>query len=466
MVSKTWSSSHRNKVKLEIGIPSNKVIITNPDTGESYQKVIDVPVYSDSEQVSLAVYQIDIGAVSYNFDNIRLWKYKRRKCRENGIDPNVGLVSENVEHQKIIQDILLNTKPYSNVKAADLKEDMAKKGQEDPALITPEGIMWNGNRRCAIIHDFFDNGYNSRGLRIQQGDGKWNRIKVALLPDGMTTKQLKDLEKRLQEEPRTEEGYGRVNEMGSIHDYIDEYTRENKFSNGSYTTATKDEKNDIVNEYKKTEWSTWNKIVKAKKTIDLMDEYLKSRDTDTNPLIGNYDVIEANEGGVTWFENLVDLLDKIEEKYEGEADVDTKIDQWKASQLSAYETGKVEQKKIRNLTSIVKNATGNQDPEDTTSLLSTHVNNDPVISNWAIISNDPSFIIHNPTLADAAATNISTTSRTYDQLGNTPKIVIKGILSDLDNLNSNLINSNDKDLVDIIEKCEKKLAEYKAKAKA
>ena len=466
MISLEWSTSHRKTVIDEIKIPTNKVKVTNPDNGQSYQKVIDVPVYSDSVQETLAVYEINIDAVSYNFDNIRLWKYKRRKCMENNIDPDVGLDPENVEHQKIIQNILLNTKPYSNVKAADLKEDIAKKGQEDPALITPDGIMWNGNRRCAVIRDFFDNGYNSRGLRIQPRDGKWSRIKVVLLPDGMDTKQLKDLEKRLQEEPRTEEGYGRVNEMGGVHDTIAEYTKENKFANGSYTTATKDERNDVVSQYTKTEWNTWNKIVKAKKTIDLMDEYLVTRHTDANPLIGNYDVIEANEGGVTWFENLVDLLTQIEEKYEGEPDVDTKIDQWKASQFSAYETGKVEQKKIRDLTKIVKNATGNQDPEDTTSLLSTYINNDPVISNWTTISNNPSSIIHNPQVATLAAANISTTSRTYDQLGNTPKIVINGVLSDLNNLNSNLINSNDKDLVDIIEKCEKKLAEYKAKAKA
>ena len=68
-------------------------MITNPDTGQSYQKVIDVPVYSDSVQTPLAVYEINIDAVSYNFDNIRLWKYKIKKCRENGIDTTVGLDS-------------------------------------------------------------------------------------------------------------------------------------------------------------------------------------------------------------------------------------------------------------------------------------------------------------------------------------------------------------------------------------
>ena len=75
--------------------------------------------------------------------------------------------------------------------------------------------------------------------------------------------------------------------------------------------------------------------------------------------------------------------------------------------------------------------------------------------------------INNQQVATAVAANISTTSRTYEQLGNSPKVVIQGILSDLiNNINSNQINSNDKDLVDLIEKCEKKLAEYKAKAKA
>ena len=72
---------------------------------------------------------------------------RRGKCRELGIDLDDGLDEQNEDHQKIIHNMLLNTKSYSTKSTASLKKDLLLKGQEDPALITEEGILWNGNRR-------------------------------------------------------------------------------------------------------------------------------------------------------------------------------------------------------------------------------------------------------------------------------------------------------------------------------
>ena len=117
--------------------------------------------------------------------------------------------------------------------------------------------------------------------------------------------------------------------MGDIHDYLENY----EFSNPEgYENPTVEEKREIVREFEDTdEWKTWSKIVSAKKIIDLMDDYLNSRDTDVEPLVGNYDFIESNTAGVTWFEDVVTLLDVVSQYYENHPDLgnaDGKMNEW------------------------------------------------------------------------------------------------------------------------------------------
>ena len=163
-------------------------MLANADKQGQHQDTTKVPVYADKDKIALPVYEIDRRYVSYNFDNVRLWKYKKKKCIELGTEK---LDPKNEAHQNAIEDLLLNTKAYSNVQAADLKLDIAKKGQEDAALITPAGVLWNGNRRCAVLSDFYKNGFKKPNVvTIPAGDAKYNRIKVAILPADLDLKQL------------------------------------------------------------------------------------------------------------------------------------------------------------------------------------------------------------------------------------------------------------------------------------
>ena len=127
----TWSTTRRNTLSDQKAIESNKVMQVDSTTNTSHQKITDVPVYSDAAKTPLPEYLIDINQVSYNFDNVRLWKYKKKKCRELGIDLDTGLDEENPNHQKIIHDMLLNTKSYSTKSTASLKKDLLLKGQEE-----------------------------------------------------------------------------------------------------------------------------------------------------------------------------------------------------------------------------------------------------------------------------------------------------------------------------------------------
>ncbi len=141
-----WTSTHKEKLADE-KIDGNKI----RDRG--LQKQFDVPVHSDTSKIPLDVWEIDIDKVSYNFDNIRIGKYKKRHCFKLGIDE---LKPEEDEHQKVVQEILLNTKDYGEKATVDLKGDLVLKGQEDPALITEVGVLWNGNRRCAAMREMFE----------------------------------------------------------------------------------------------------------------------------------------------------------------------------------------------------------------------------------------------------------------------------------------------------------------------
>ena len=456
----TWSTTRRNIIVAQKAIESNKVMQVDSATNTSHQKLVDIPVYSDATKTPLPVYEIDINNVSYNFDNVRLWKYKKKKCRALGIDLDEGLDEENSEHQKIIHDMLLNTKSYSTKSTANLREDLLLKGQEDPALITEEGILWNGNRRCAVMRDIFTN-----PPRGKSPDGKWQRLKVCFLPDDLDNKQLRDLEKRLQQKSDTKEDYGRVNEMGDVHDFVENY----EFTNPEgFEKPTVDEKKEIETEFEDTdEWQKWGKIVHAKKTIDLIDDYLNSRDTDTHPLVGDYEKIESNESGITWFEDLVKLLDTVSEYYEDsnhEGNPDDKVEAYKTMAFASYDAGKPDFDVIRKFRNTIENADGTGDPGDSTNLLIAAETNSPIIKEWDQLSQEPESLVQNKELAKQEKENLETNLRSFKQLGNDPKVILRGVNNDILNINQNLILPNDSELLELIQNCEDGLNELKTKS--
>ena len=109
-----WTSSHKESLADE-KIDENKIM----DRGQQLQ--FPVPVHSTTSKLPLDVWEIDIDKVSYNFDNIRIGKYKKRHCFKLGIGE---LKPEEDEHQKVVQEILLNTKDYGEKATVDLKSDL------------------------------------------------------------------------------------------------------------------------------------------------------------------------------------------------------------------------------------------------------------------------------------------------------------------------------------------------------
>ena len=77
----TWTSSRASAIKEQLEIESNKIMLPNADGMGQHQDTFKVPVRSNDVKEALPVYEIDRKYVSYNFDNVRLWKYKRKNVK-------------------------------------------------------------------------------------------------------------------------------------------------------------------------------------------------------------------------------------------------------------------------------------------------------------------------------------------------------------------------------------------------
>ena len=98
---------------------------------------------------------------------------------------------------------------------AELKEDLRQRNQQEPAVVTAEGVLINGNRRAAALRSLFleDNFLGARYIRC------------LVLPEDATTDEIIDLETELQIARDFKEDYSWVNEAMLIEEL---YQREGR----------------------------------------------------------------------------------------------------------------------------------------------------------------------------------------------------------------------------------------------
>ncbi|MFQ6397623.1 ParB N-terminal domain-containing protein [Nocardia sp. KC 131] len=95
-----------------------------------------------------------------------------------------------------------------------LKADLRERGQQEPAIITADGILINGNRRSAAMRSLFEDGFL-----------KTKYVKCLVLPSDATADELEDLETELQVARDFKEGYSWINTALRIEKH---YNREGK----------------------------------------------------------------------------------------------------------------------------------------------------------------------------------------------------------------------------------------------
>ncbi len=93
----------------------------------------------------------------------------------------------------------------------ELKEDLRERGQQDPAIITAEGVLINGNRRTAALRSLYQ-------------DDDWLKaryVQCLVLPDDAQPDELVDLEAELQIARDFKQEYSWINEAFLIEELYD-----------------------------------------------------------------------------------------------------------------------------------------------------------------------------------------------------------------------------------------------------
>lgn len=159
------------------------------------------PVPWRDKTINLTVIRLDLSYLMFWLDNSRTIRQQIQYQQQHQTQPNIFQDPETTVGQEgqfeILKDMLMST-------GKDILEDLEKRGQKDPAIITRDGFIINGNRRIA-------------GLRLL---GEQYADCVVLPSDAIKT-DLYDLEQELQLAQDFKQPYHWVNELLNIEYGLD-----------------------------------------------------------------------------------------------------------------------------------------------------------------------------------------------------------------------------------------------------
>lgn len=154
----------------------------------------------------LPVVSVPIDWVRFSTLNHRTRAEQMRESEKRGV---AGLFREDPLGEAAQQaqfDILATQDGFE-----DLKGDLRDRGQQEPAVVTAEGVLINGNRRAAALRDLW------RNERMQSA----RYIRAYVLPADATADELIDLETELQVAKDYREDYSWVNEALLIEEIFE-----------------------------------------------------------------------------------------------------------------------------------------------------------------------------------------------------------------------------------------------------
>lgn len=98
----------------------------------------------------------------------------------------------------------------------DLKHDLSERSQQEPAIVTADGVLINGNRRSAAL----------RSLYLEDNEPRARYVQCLVLPADATGRELIDLETELQVARDFQEDYGWINEAFLIEELFERESKD------------------------------------------------------------------------------------------------------------------------------------------------------------------------------------------------------------------------------------------------
>jgi len=177
--------------RLESYLTEDNIVKTSDGEPKKY------PIVWQSERSKdFPVYRVPIEILSFNFDNGRIASERFSRERKEGR----SLDEDNIQDQEVVGDILLHSVWFDKKDTEQLMKSL-KIEQRDPAIVTFDGIVIDGNRRMACLMELYK----------QTGEPMYKKIHVCRLPKA-DKKELIFFENQLQLKNDYKVDYGPVND--------------------------------------------------------------------------------------------------------------------------------------------------------------------------------------------------------------------------------------------------------------
>ncbi|QQG48404.1 MAG: hypothetical protein HY247_06575 [archaeon] len=178
------------------------------------------------------VFLVDINLLRYNFENRRIKIYLKERVQEKAGSKSISgslTVSEtNKEDVEWLESLLLGKKDIIGVvsNAPGFEQELITSHQLEPAVITRDGTLRNGNRRKAIFHEILRKiaaGVKTAEMNYGKLDPEnFKYLKVIILPHDITDDDLFDLENFLQTKKEWKQVYDPISTLMIIKEAYEE----------------------------------------------------------------------------------------------------------------------------------------------------------------------------------------------------------------------------------------------------
>lgn len=221
------------------------------DAAEPTKEVID---FRDEykQRFPRIVYSIPIKYLRFRKNNGRIISDVESFEKEH----NRTLNEEDNETQELLRSFLLSNDKEKN---EELKRSLSKNHQQQPAIITCDGFLINGNRRKMALEELY---------KSNNDDSQFEMMRVVILPDDVTELEVQKIENRYQLQSEGKSEYQGLNRAIKIKRNI-----ENGFSleaqlkdDPNYYSLDKREFEKKVKEFEKN----------YLKPLECVDEYLNT----------------------------------------------------------------------------------------------------------------------------------------------------------------------------------------------
>lgn len=212
------------------------------------------------------IYELPVSELKFRKENGRI------KAEVESYEKTNGILNETeTATQNLLRDFLKKNDPE---KKEVLKQQIKHKGQLQPAIITCDGFLINGNRRKMILEELYEEFHQ---------DSKYENMRVIILPENVSLFDIKRIENRYQLQDDGKSEYHGLNRALTIRDNIkDNYSLKSQIlDDPQYSDKTGKDLTLIENEFKK----------KYLNPLECVDRYLKTFDRE-----GLYNTISESAG--------------------------------------------------------------------------------------------------------------------------------------------------------------------------